>query len=147
MKKQENSSGMVQKKNPTLSKLRKELAKPPRPSKLIALKRVLTKKANKTQLKPNMHAITDFKDATAMALSDKFPYGKYKDKTLRHIIKTDPMWLSWIINNSDGRIRLCSEAQKQMVMFAVADAADIPDGDETDIEVGEWGGVAYEDTF
>lgn len=147
MKKWANSSGMAQKKNPILSKLQKELAKPPRPSKLIALKRTLTKKANKTQLKPNMHALVDFKDATAMALSDKFPFGKYKDKTLRHIIKTDPMWLSWILNNSDGRIRLCSEAQTQMAMFAAAEVTDIEEGDQILLEDGEWGGVAYEDTF
>jgi hypothetical protein len=147
MKKWENNFGMVQKKNPILSKLQKQLAKPTRPSKLIALKRVLTKKANKTQLKPNMHAITDFKDATAMALSDKFPYGKYKDKTLRHIIKTDPMWLSWIINNSDGRIRLCSEAQKQMAMFAAAETIDLQEGYQAELEEGEFGGIPIEDTF
>lgn len=138
---------MAQKKNPILSKLQKQLAKPPRPSKLIALKRALTKKADKTQLKPSMHAVSDFKDATAMALSDKFPFGKYKDKTLRHIIKTDPMWLSWIMNNSDGRIRLCSEAQKQMEMFAIADSDGLIEGDQVLLEEGEWGGVAYEDTF
>lgn len=138
---------MVQKKNPLLSKLLKELKTPPKPKKLVALRRTLTKKANKTQLKPKMHTIDDFKDASSMALSDKFPFGKYKDKTIRHIIKTDPMWLSWIMNNSEGRIRLCSEAMKQMATFAVAEATDTVEGDQVSLEEGEWGGVAYEDTF
>ncbi len=138
---------MVQKKNPRLSELQKQLAKQAKPSKLIALKRTLTKKANKVQLKPKMHTVGEFNDATSMALSDKFPFGKYKDKTLRYIIKTDPMWLSWIINNSDGRVRLCSEAQKQMEMFAIADTEGLLEGDQVTLEEGEWGGITLEDTF
>jgi hypothetical protein len=137
---------MAQKKNPLLSKLLKELKTPPKPN-LIALKRKLTKKANKTQLKPKMHAIDDFKDASSMALSDKFPFGKYKDKTVRHIIKTDPMWLSWIMNNSEGRIRLCSEAMKQMQTFTAAEFTDADEGYQVMLEEGEFGGIAVEDTF
>jgi len=137
---------MVQKKNPRLSELQKQLAKQAKPAKLAALKRSLTRKANKTQLKPGMHTLGEFKDATSMALSDKFPYGKYKDKTLRYIIKTDPMWLSWIMQNNDS-IRLCAAAQKEMEMFAIADSDGLIECDQVTLEEGEWGGIAIEDTF
>jgi hypothetical protein len=138
---------MVQKKNPLLSKLLKELKTPPKPKKLVALRRNLTKKANKTQLKAKMHAIDDFKDASSMALSDKFPFGKYKDKTVRYIIKTDPMWLSWIMNNSEGRVRLCSEAMAQMATFMAAETADLEEGYQAELEEGEFGSIAIEDTY
>jgi len=138
---------MVQKKNPLLSKLLKELTTPPKPKKLVALRRSLVKKAGKTQLQPNMHTIGNFKDASSMALSDKFPFGKYKDKTVRYIIKTDPMWLSWLMNNSEGRIRLCSEATKQMAMFIAIEATDSDEGYQVELEEGEFGGIAVDDTF
>lgn len=147
MKNLESNSGMVQKKNPQLSELRKQLAKQVKPSKLIALKRTLTKKATKTQLKPKMHTIKEFTEATSMSLSDKFPFGKYKDKTLRYIIKTDPMWLSWILNNSDGRIRLCTAAATQMQTFMAAEAAAEQEGFQQELEEGNTDGISYEDTF
>jgi hypothetical protein len=84
--------------------LHKELAKQLKPKKLIALQRSLVRKATKVQLKPKMHSTGEFKEASSLGLSDKFPFGKHKDRTLRFIVRTDPMWLVWIMDNMGTQV-------------------------------------------
>jgi len=146
MKKLENNSGMALKTNPRLSEVRKALVKQAKPSKLIALKRALARKATKTQLKSKMHSLSEFKDASSMGLSDKFPFGKHKDRTLRYIVKTDPMWLVWILDNMGEKIRLNSEVMKHIEMFVGTQVEDDIEGAQVELE--EYGGgLAVEDTF
>lgn len=137
---------MALKKNPHLSDLQKALAKQAKPKRLIALTRALAKKATKTQLKPKMHTIGDFKEASSMGLSDKFPFGKHKDRTLRYIVKTDPMWLVWIIDNMGDKIRLNSEVSKHIEMFV---GTQVDDTEGAQVQLEEYGGdgIDIADTY
>lgn len=34
-----------------------------------------------------------------LKLKDKFPFGKYKDKTLNEVIETNPSYVQWCLDN------------------------------------------------
>lgn len=133
-----NNFGQVAVKNPQLSKLHKQLNKQAQPKKLIALKRTLARKANKVQLKPKMHDAMEFREATSLGMKDKFPFGKYKDRTLRHIVKTDPMWLAWIMDNMGDKIRLSATVLKEIAAFATAEMHDVEEGAQVQLEEGQF---------
>lgn len=138
---------MVQKTNPRLSSLHKELAKQLKPKKLIALQRSLMRKATKVQLKPKMHSVGEFKEASSLGLSDKFPFGKHKDRTLRFIVRTDPMWLVWIMDNMGDKIRIGSDVMKHIEMFVGTQVEDTVEGAQVNQEEYGGEGIDFADTF
>lgn len=122
-----------------LDRLRAQLATPPKPARLLALKKQLGRKAKKVQLRPGMHRAGDFVDAVSMGMSDKFPFGKYKGKTLRHIVNNDAMWLVWIIDQMGDKLHLNSEVMSQIEMFIGSTPDDPAEGD--DVTLAEMNGL------
>lgn len=129
MKKLENNLIVSKQTTPLLSNLRKELSKQTKPAKLLALRRSLARRANKTALTPGMHSAGEFRQASSMGLSDKFPFGKHKDRTIRWIIKNEPMWLVWILDNTEAKLCFNEDVTKQLALYTALPTDEPTDGD------------------
>lgn len=130
MKNLESNLIVSKQTTPLLSNLHKELLTQIKPTKLLALRRTLARRAKKTTLVPGMHSAGEFRQASSMGLSDKFPFGKHKDRTIRWIIKNEPMWLVWILDNTDAKLCFNEDVMKQLALYTA-----LPTDDPADDEL------------
>jgi len=47
-----------------------------------------------------------------LSLSSKMPFGKYKGDTIRSIIKNNPGYIDWLVNNTSVRINFDEQNQE-----------------------------------
>lgn len=62
--------------------------------------------------------ITVSKSARALGLDDPMPFGKYRDERLEVIIRSDPRYIKWMIDQAGERFKMTPEALLLLEMIS-----------------------------
>lgn len=68
---------------------------------LTKLRAKFARQAKKKSLRNWSGTTQQFAETEAMGLTDKLTFGKHKSKTIRAILKEEPLYLVWILENTD----------------------------------------------